>query len=87
MTLKHAFLATAILAASAAPALAQGAPPPKPDVPAPHADPGIVATPTPGVIPAPKTDPGIAVPPPQSGKGTVIPPPGTPGNNPAVVPK
>lgn len=86
MTLiKHALLATVVLTA-AAPAMAQGTPP-KPTVPAPHADPGIMATPTPGVVPAPKADPGITVPPPQSGKGTVIPPPGTPGNNPALVPK
>ena len=86
MTLKHAILSTVILAAPVAPALAQ-TPAPKPDVPAPHADPGIVAAPNAGIIPAPKTDPGMTVPPPQSGKGTVISPPGTPSNTPSVVPK
>jgi hypothetical protein len=85
MTLKHAFLVTAIMAA-ASPALAQGTTP-KPAVPAPQADPGIVTTPRSGVVPAPKTDPGINVPAPQSDKGAVIPPPGTLGNNPALIPK
>ena len=84
MMLKHALLATAILAA--APALAQTTPP-KPAVPAPQADPGIVVPPKPGIVVPPKTDPAMTVPAPQSGKGTVIAPPGTPGNNPALVPK
>jgi len=84
MILKHGLFAITILAA--APALAQTTPP-KPAVPAPGADPGIVVPPNPGVVPAPKTDPGMTVPAPQAGKGTVIPPPGTTGNNPAIVPK
>ncbi len=84
MTFKQAFVATIILTA-ATPVLAQGTPP-KPDVPAPHADPGIVAQPKPGIAPSPKTDPGIAVPAPQTGRGAVIPPPGI-YRNPAPVPK
>jgi hypothetical protein len=85
MTLKHALLATVILTA-AAPAVAQTTPP-KPDVPAPRADPGIVAQPKLGVVQTPKSDPGMTIAPPQTGTGTVIPPPGTPHNNPALVPK
>jgi hypothetical protein len=86
MILKSTLLAAAILAAVSAPVLAQTTAP-KPRVPAPQADPGIVTPPHTGVVPAPKTDPGMTVPAPQNGKGTVIPPPGTPGNTPAVIPK
>lgn len=42
-----------------------------------------------GTVQPPAVDPGITMPPPAHGTGTmpVIPPPGTPGGNQAVVPK
>jgi len=42
-----------------------------------------------GTLDPPKVDPGIQAPLPSPSRGTmpVIPPPGTPGGNPAVVPK
>jgi hypothetical protein len=42
-----------------------------------------------GTIKPPNVDPGMAVQPPQRGAATtpVIPPPGSPGGNPSVVPK
>ena len=86
MTLKHWLLTSAFVVGAAGPVSAQGAPTPKPAVPAPHADSAMVSKP-PSVVRPPASDPGMAVPPPQNGIGTVIPPPGTPGNNPAVVPK
>ena len=75
-----------ILAAATGTVLAQ-VPSPKPAVPAPRADPDMVTRPQPGVVRPPVTDPGMAVPPPRNGTATVIPPPGTPGNNPAIIPK
>jgi hypothetical protein len=42
-----------------------------------------------GTITPPNVDPGMSVSPPARGAGTtpVIPPPGSPGGNPSVVPK
>ena len=87
MTLKPWLLATVFLSTAALPAVAQQVGPPKPAVPSPQTDPGIVAKPTPGVVRPPNTDPGMAMPPPRNGTETVIPPPGTPHNNPMLVPK
>jgi hypothetical protein len=86
MTLKHLLLTTAFMTVAAGAAMAQGAPAPKPALPAPHADPGMIARP-PAVVRPLNTDPGMTVAPPRNGTATVIPPPGTPGNNPTVVPK
>jgi hypothetical protein len=87
MMLKSLLLATAMLTAAAIPSMAQVTTVPKPAVPAPRADRGMITQPQHGVVRPPNTDPGIAVPPPHNGTATVIPPPGTPGNNPTLVPK
>lgn len=52
--------------------------------------PGGNATPRSGVLPAPSVDPSMQVKPPVPSAGLptpVIPPPGSPGGNPLVVPK
>ena len=87
MTLKPGLLTTAFLATAISTAMAQGAPAPKPAVPTPHADPGMITKPPAAVMHPPSTDPGMTVTPPHNGTAAVIPPPGTPGNNPTVVPK
>ena len=86
MTRMHAFLAAAFLAAMPGAALAQVAAA-KPEVPAPRGDPAIEAKPGNGVIRPANPDPGITVPPARGGAMAVVPPPGTPGGNPAVIPK
>ena len=42
---------------------------------------------TDGVICPPNVDPGIRAPTPEAGRTPVIPPPGSPGGNPSVLPK
>lgn len=71
-----------------APLLAQAqAVPAQPEPPAPRTDPGIEIKPQTGVIQPGKTDPGFTRPPAPGDSRTVVPPPGSPGGNPAVIPK
>jgi hypothetical protein len=62
--------------------------PPERIVP-PHADMSDQLSQRKGTITPPNVDPGMMVKPPDNGAGTtpVIPPPGSPGGNPSVVPK
>ena len=55
--------------------------------PTPAPDKGITAGPSTGVIRPGNPDPAMAVSPPSTGLTPVVPPPGTAGNNPTVVPK
>jgi hypothetical protein len=80
------WLCFAVLAGTAVPANAQGtAPGTTPSRPVPDANPE--KDPKPPVIHPGNPDPGIAVRPPKTGTMPVVPPPGTPGGNPAVIPK
>lgn len=53
--------------------------------PSPSSDKGIVATP--GIVHPSNPDPGMAIKPPASGITPIVPPPGTDGSTPGVVPK
>ena len=86
MTLKHLVLTTAFMATAVGSAMAQTTAP-QPAIPSPQADPGMMTKPPAAVVRPPNTDPGMTVAPPHNGTATVIPPPGTRGNNPAIVPK
>ena len=55
--------------------------------PIPRQDNGIATSAAPAVIHPGNPDPGMTVMPPAAGVTPVVPPPGTGGNNPTVVPK
>ncbi len=55
--------------------------------PIPKQDNGISTSPAPAVIHPGNPDPGMTVMPPATGITPIVPPPGTGGNNPTVVPK
>ncbi len=86
-----AALLTAGVLAVAVPTCAQagapGAAPAEPGKPAPKTAPGKDAKPPAALIHPGNPDPGMAITPPKTGTMQVVPPPGTPGGNPAPVPK
>jgi hypothetical protein len=85
------FLSFAILAGAVVPAYAQagasGATPTVPAKPVPKEDPEKDAKPPASIIHPGNPDPGIAITPPKTGTMQVVPPPGSPGGNPALIPK
>ena len=74
-------------AQSAAPLTPPGAAGNTGGTPAPAPDKGITAPSATGVIHPGNPDPNMAITPPSVGLTPVVPPPGTAGNDPAVVPK
>ncbi len=85
-----ALLAVAVLVAGVPAQVQAGAPgaaPTEPDKPTPKAPPGKHAKPPDGLVHPGNPDPGMAITPPKTGTMQVVPPPGSPGGNPAVIPK